>query len=347
MIILNKSLIATMNTNDIFIIAEVGQAHDGSLGIAHSFIDALKETGVDAVKFQVHIAHAESSMHEQFRLKFSYEDSTRYDYWKRMEFSEEEWAGLKDHCEKIGLEFMASCFSNEAVDLLGRLQVRRFKVGSGEVTNHLMLNKIASYSKPVILSSGMSSFGELDSAVDLLKSRNCDLSILQCTTAYPVKPEEWGLNVLDELRNRYNVPVGLSDHSGEIYASLAAAALGADIIEFHVAFDKRMFGPDSPASLTISQTTKVVQGIRTIRQSLLNPVNKNDISKFAELKTIFEKSLSINRNMKAGTIITIDMLEAKKPKGYGIPASEYESVLGRKLKEDMNAWDFLNYEDLQ
>ncbi|MZP55795.1 MAG: N-acetylneuraminate synthase, partial [Bacteroidales bacterium] len=160
-------------------------------------------------------------------------------------------------------------------------------------------------------------------------------------------PEEWGLNVLDELRNRYNVPVGLSDHSGEIYASLAAAALGADIIEFHVAFDKRMFGPDSPASLTISQTTKVVQGIRTIRQSLLNPVNKNDISKFAELKTIFEKSLSINRNMKAGTIITIDMLEAKKPKGYGIPASEYESVLGRKLKEDMNAWDFLNYEDLQ
>lgn len=335
-----------MKNNDVFIIAEVAQAHDGSLGIAHSFIDALKDTGIDAVKFQVHIAHAESSIHEQFRVKFSYADATRYDYWKRMEFTSGEWACLKDHCEKSGLEFMASCFSNEAVEMLGKLRVKRFKVGSGEVSNHLMLNKITEYKKPVIISSGMSSYKELDKAVDLLKSRECDVSILQCTTAYPTRPEEWGLNAIGEIRHRYKVPVGFSDHSGQIFASLAAVALGADIIEFHVAFDKKMFGPDSPASLTISEVASAVEGIRKIRKSLLNPVNKDDLTGVSSIKSIFEKSLAVNCNLKSGDLLTIDVLEAKKPKGIGIPASEYESVVGKKIKIDKNAWEFINYEDL-
>ncbi len=150
-----------MKKTDVFIIAEIAQAHDGSLGIAHSFIDALKDTGVDAVKFQVHIAEAESSIYEPFRVKFSYEDATRYDYWKRMEFEPYQWSGLKKHCEECGLEFMASVFSNAAVDLLEKLGVKRYKIGSGEVSNLLLLDKIAYTGKPVILSSGMSSYEEL------------------------------------------------------------------------------------------------------------------------------------------------------------------------------------------
>ena len=139
-----------------FIIAEIGQAHEGSLGILHSYIDAVSKTGVDAIKFQTHIAEAESSIHEPFRVKFSYEDDTRMDYWKRMEFSTEQWAGIKEHCDKCGIEFMSSPFSCAAIELLDKLEMKKFKVGSGEVSNFLLLEKIKQTGKDILLSSGMS-----------------------------------------------------------------------------------------------------------------------------------------------------------------------------------------------
>jgi N,N'-diacetyllegionaminate synthase len=335
-----------MLDNNVFIIAEIAQAHDGSLGIAHSYIDALAGTGVDAVKFQLHIAEAESSIYEPFRVKFSFEDATRYDYWKRMEFTQEQWAGLKAHCEDKGMEFMASPFSNAAVDLLEKLGVKKYKIGSGEVSNLLMLEKIAKTGKPVIISSGMSSLNEIDIAVALLKSHSSNFSILQCTAAYPTTPEEWGLNVIQELREKYKVPVGFSDHSGDIYACLAVTALGADILEFHVVFDKDMFGPDAPASLTIDMVKRLVDGIRQIRKSLATPVLKNETAKFTDLKNMFEKSLAVNRGVMPGELITIDMLEAKKPKGYGIPAAIYTEILGKKIKHKLDAWSFLNLDDI-
>ena len=168
-----------------FLIAEIGQAHEGSLGMAHSFIDALAGTGIDAVKFQMHIAEAESSPHEPFRVKFSFEDATRFDYWKRMEFTPEQWRGLKQHCEDAGVEFMCSPFSVAAVELLEQMGVARYKVGSGEISNLLLLDRIAAAGKPVILSSGMSDLAELDRSVEFLKSKNVEVSILQCTTACP------------------------------------------------------------------------------------------------------------------------------------------------------------------
>jgi N,N'-diacetyllegionaminate synthase len=152
----------------IFIIAEIGQAHDGSLGILHSYIDAIAATGVDAIKFQTHIAEAESSMAEPFRVNFSYEDVTRYDYWHRMSFTKEQWIGIKEHCEKVGLEFISSPFSQAAVDLLESIGVTRYKIGSGETSNFLMLEKIAKTGKPIILSSGMSSYEELDATLEFL-----------------------------------------------------------------------------------------------------------------------------------------------------------------------------------
>ena len=331
----------------MYIIAEIGQAHEGSLGILHSYIDALAKTGVDAIKFQTHIAEAESSEYEPFRVKFSYEDDTRFDYWKRMGFTLEQWKGIKAHCDEVGLDFVSSPFSNAAVDLLEEVGVSRYKIGSGEVNNLLMLEKIAKTGKPIILSSGMSSFDELDVSVGFLRERNIDVSVLQCTTAYPTKPEEWGLNVIDELKARYNVPTGFSDHSGDIFACLAAAAKGAEILEFHAVFDKRMFGPDTKASMTIDEIMKLVEGVRAIEMSLKHIIDKQDNSKFRELKGIFEKSLAVNKDMKAGSIITFDDLEAKKPKGYGIDASKYQSVIGKVLKEDMKQWEFLTFENLK
>ena len=328
------------------LIAEVGQAHEGSLGILHSYIDALAQAGVDAVKFQTHIAHAESSEHEPFRVKFSYEDATRYDYWKRMEFTLDQWKEIKAHCDEVGVEFISSPFSNAAVDLLEEVGIDTYKIGSGEVNNLLLLEKIARTGKKLILSSGMSSFEELDSTVEFLREREVEFSILQCTTAYPTRPEEWGLNVIGELKERYGVPVGFSDHSGEIYACLAAASLGAEILEFHAVFDRRMFGPDSPASLTIDEIARLVEGVRQIERSLQHPIDKSDNSRFAQLKNIFEKSLAVNKDLPAGHILRFEDLEAKKPKGYGIDASRWQEVIGKSLRRDREAWEFLTKEDI-
>jgi N-acetylneuraminate synthase len=330
----------------MFLIAEIGQAHDGSIGILHSYIDAVAKTGVDAIKFQTHIAEAESSIHEPFRVKFSKQDATRYEYWKRMSFTLEQWREIKRHCDELGLEFMSSPFSNAAVDLLEQIGIKRYKIGSGEVNNLLLLDKIAATKKPIILSSGMSSFAELDTTVSFLSARNCEFSILQCTTAYPTKPEQFGLNVIKELKERYQVPVGYSDHSAKIETCIAAATLGAEILEFHVVFDRNIFGPDSASSLVMSEVSQLNQAVRTIQKALQNPINKGDNSAFSELKVIFEKSLAINKDLRAGHIIRKEDLEAKKPKGYGISANQFADVLGKKIKSDKQKWDFLKSDDL-
>ncbi len=328
------------------IIAEIAQAHDGSLEMAHKYIDAVSKTKVNAIKFQTHIANAESSVHEPFRVQFSNIDKTRFDYWKRMEFSLAEWKEIKQHCDAVGLEFISSPFSNAAVDLLEQVGVKRYKVGSGEVTNLVLLEKIAQTGKPVIISSGMSSYEELDATVDFLKTRKVDYSILQCTTAYPTQPENYGLNMIQELKNRYKVPVGYSDHSAKIETCIAATALGAEILEFHVVFDKKSLGPDAKSSLTMAETTKLVKAVRNIETALKNPIDKNSNSQFTELKNIFEKSLAVNKDLAKGHILKFEDLETKKPKGYGMDASRFQKIIGKVLARDLKQWSFLNEEDL-
>ncbi len=329
-----------------YLIAEIAQAHEGSLGILHSYIDAVALTGVQAIKFQMHIAEAESSIHEPFRVKFSKEDNTRFDYWKRMEFTLNQWKEIKHHCDQVGLDFICSPFSNLAVDWLEEIGVKVYKIGSGEVNNFLLLKKIIQTGKPIILSSGMSSFSELDETVSFLKNNNVEFSILQCTTAYPTKPNQYGLNVITELKNKYQVPVGFSDHSAKIATSIAAVALGAEIIEFHVVFNRQMFGPDTIASLTLDETKVLVEGVNDIYSAIQNPVNKNNNDAFKEIKNIFEKSLAINKDLVMGHQITFEDLESKKPKGFGINAQNFINVIGKKLTANKSQWDFLNEEDL-
>lgn len=335
-----------MSDGNCYLIAEVGQAHDGSLGIAHSFIDAVAGSGVNAIKFQTHIAEAESSAHEPFRTRFSYEDDTRYDYWKRMEFTPEQWHGLKAHCDKAGIDFISSPFSNAAVDLLEEVGVAKYKIGSGEVSNFLMLEKIARTGKDIILSSGMSDLAELDSAVAFLRPFGNRLTVLQCCTSYPTKAEDVGLRVMDVLHQRYDVPVGLSDHSGVIYPCLAAAALGASVLEFHITFDKRMFGPDSTSSLCVDDVKRLAEGVRFIEAAMGQGTEKADSSKFEALRKVFGKSLAINKDMKAGDVLSFDNLEAKKPAGHGIPAKEYQQVIGKTLRHDLDRWSFLQEGDV-
>ncbi len=336
-----------MKSTDVFIIAEVGQAHDGSLGILHSYIDAVAKTGVDAIKFQTHIAEAESSEYEPFRVNFSYVDKTRYDYWKRMSFSYSQWVDIKAHCEDVGLEFISSPFSIEAVELLEKLGVNKYKFGSGEITNALMLDVVAQTGKEIILSSGMSSYKELDMAVNTILRHGNELSVLQCTTKYPTQFEDVGLNVLNEMKSRYNgVSIGLSDHSGSIFPSIAAASLGAKLIEAHVTFDRDIFGPDSTSSLTLGEFSQMVEGVRAVSKMLNNPIDKSISNGSSNLKTVFGKTLAIRGDLSAGHVICVGDLETKKPAGYGIAAAEYAQVIGRKTLKSMTKNDFLKAEDL-
>jgi N,N'-diacetyllegionaminate synthase len=332
----------------MYTIAEIGQAHEGSLGIAHSYIDALAGSGVDAVKFQIHIADAESSMFEPFRVAFSKQDKTRFDYWKRMEFSEEQWFGLKNHAKQVGLDFVVTPASLTALELAKNIGVDKIKIGSADVNNYLMLNVVSQLKIPVIISSGMSNFNELELALEILASKSySDISIMQCTTKYPTSFDDWGLNVIAELRKRHALPIGFSDHSGDIYACLAAAALGAEIFEFHVVFDKRLFGPDTSSSIVINDVSKLVNGLNQIHKSINVKIDKSSNSDFADLQKIFGRTLAINKNVTKGHMLQIGDFEAKKPLGFGIPANNYQDIIGKKIARDMKKWEFINNIDLE
>ena len=185
-----------MSNKKIKIIAEIGLAHDASLGNAHAYIDAVAKTGVDGIKFQTHIAHAESITTEPWRVKFSFQDKSRYDYWKRMEFSEAQWLGLKEHADEVGLLFLSTPFSIEAFEMLRRVGVHAWKIASGEITNYPLLEKVANTQQPVWVSTGMSGENEINSVVKILNNFDSDFTIFQCTSKYPTKPEEVGLNIL-------------------------------------------------------------------------------------------------------------------------------------------------------
>jgi N-acetylneuraminate synthase len=329
------------------VIAEVAQNHDGSLGAAYAYIDAVAKAGATAVKFQTHIAAAESSLDEPWRVKFSRQDGTRFEYWKRIEFTPEQWYGLAVHARERGLIFLSSAFSIEAVDLLDAIGVPAWKVGAGEVTNLPMLERMAHTGKPVLLSSGMSTWQDLDTAVACVRQLGAPVAVFQCTTAYPCPPEKLGLNVLAELRKRYECPVGLSDHSGTIYAGLAAAALGADMLEVHVTFSRECFGPDVPASVTTAELSKLVQGVGFIRRALANPVDKEGLAgTLSEMRTIFGKSLVAARFLEQGSELSEGDFVGKKP-GTGIPVARLKEFMQRRLKRSVAADQRFSEEDFE
>lgn len=330
------------------VIGEVAQAHDGSLGTAHAFVDLVADAGADAVKFQTHIAAAESHPSEPWRVKFSYEDDTRYAYWERMEFTPEQWAGLRAHAHDRGIGFLSSPFSLQAVELLARVGTDAWKVASGEVANVELLDAIAAAGGPVLLSSGMSPWAELDTAVARLRERAAGpLAVLQCTSAYPVAPEALGLNVLEAIVARYDaVAPGLSDHSGTIFPSLAAVALGARVVEVHVAFSREMFGPDVPASVTGTELRELCRGVGFIGDALAHPVDKDAAAGELEpMRRLFTRSLVTTRALAAGEAIGPDDLAARKP-GSGIPATRRDEVVGRTVARDVPAGTLLAEDDL-
>jgi N,N'-diacetyllegionaminate synthase len=323
------------------IIAEIGSVHDGSLGNACKLIEAAAAAGADTVKFQTHIAEAETLPSAPAPSYFK--DEPRMDYFKRTGFTADQWKKLASHATQFGVTFLSSPFSLEAVDLLESVKVAAYKIPSGEVNNLPLLERVAATKKPVLLSSGMSTWKELDSAVEVLRSGG-PLTIMQCSSMYPCSPERVGLNVIAEMQKRYGIPVGFSDHTEGFAAPLAAAAVGATVIEKHFTFSKLMYGSDAKHSMEPKEFAILSAALQDIWKMLKNPVDKQDASPYAEMKQIFEKSVVTALSLKAGTVLQKAHLAYKKP-GTGIKAYEYKSVVGRKLSKDLPENHLLKEED--
>ena len=309
----------------VYVIAEAGMNHDGSLGNAIRMVEVAAEAGADAVKFQLHDAAAESTRDAPSPPYFQHE--TRWEYFGRTAFTDEQWRTLREACDAAAIEFVCAPFSLQALERLERIGVARYKIGSGEVTNLDLIRAAAATGKPVLVSSGMSTWDELDAAVE---AAGANAAVLQCTSAYPTPPDRVGLNLIGELRERYGKPVGFSDHSLGPYAAFAAVALGAEIVEKHFTLSREMYGPDAALALEPEELAELVDGIREITDILAAPVDKDaEAAALHEMKEIFEKSVVTSREIPAGAVISREMLAAKKP-GTGIPAARLEEVVGRR-----------------
>lgn len=316
-----------------FIVAEVAQTHDGSLGCAFAFIDVAKECGADAIKFQTHIASEESTPSEPWRVRFSQQDLTRYDYWRRMEFTREQWGALKAHADDKGILFLSSPFSLRACEWLRELGMPAWKVASGEVHNQQLLSWIVQTGQPVILSSGLSQVEETRALVHRLRGEGVDVALLHCTTRYPTPADQVGLNVLSSfVREFEGMPVGLSDHSGTIHPAVVASYLGASIIEVHLTLHPRMFGPDVSSSLTPEQLAELVRATEFSWRMRRHPVDKaQQLGSLGKERNIFGRSLVAAHDIAAGQTLTEADLAFKKP-GGGLDFAQRTLLLGRTAR---------------
>jgi N,N'-diacetyllegionaminate synthase len=323
--------------DSVYIIAEIGNTHEGSLGLAKQFIKTAADTGVDAVKMQTHIFEKESLPDAPNPPYFR--DETRKEYFERTAFTLEQWIELKRFSEEdLGIDFFSSPFSLEAVDMLERVGVNTYKIASGEVNNIPLLEKVARTGKKVLLSSGMSCWAELDKAVETLQTNGCkDLVVLQCTSEYPCPPEQAGLNVLNQIKNRYkNIVVGYSDHTLGVAVPLAAVIMGASVIEKHFTLSKKMYGSDAMNSTEPDEFKRLVSEIRQVELAISNAINKDkNIKNLTSMKIIFEKSIVSIGKLDKGSVLLPHMLAYKKP-GDGIPARDYKNLIGRKLKREVD-----------
>ena len=327
-----------------FVIAEVGMNHDGSLGQAKAFIDAAGQAGADAVKFQTHISEEETLREAPVPSYFT--DEPRYAYFNRTAFDREQLIELKSYAESKGLTFISSPFSIAAVDLLDSIEISVYKIPSGEVTNTPYLEYLANTGKPIIMSSGMSSLDEIEKALAVLRHRNEQVILLQCTSRYPCPCDAVGLNLIAEFREKFDLPIGLSDHTLTIYTSIAAVVLGANVIEKHFTISKRLYGPDAKYSLEPDEFKSLVEGIRSIETALSNPVDKNDITKFKQMKEIFQKSIVSTADIPKDTTISPEMITTKKP-GTGLAPEHFKNVIGRAAARNISKDSLINKEDIR
>ena len=331
-----------------FVIAEVAQSHEGSLGQAMAFIEVAAECGVQAVKFQTHLAAEESTIHEPWRVPFSQQDRSRYEYWQRMEFTLEQWKMLKHHAERHGLVFLSSPFSVRACEWLDALGMVAWKIASGEVHNPELLEWVGRTGKPVLLSSGLMASEDLLTLAQEFQRRGSSVALMHCTSRYPTPPQEVGLNLLETLLEAEPAfPVGLSDHSASPVPGIVATYLGASLLEVHLTLHERMFGPDVPASLTPPGLKALVDGALFAWSMRTSPVLKSvQLERLGFDPAIFGRSLVTTQDLPAGHSLTRSDLAFKKP-GGGLGYEALPRLLGQVLAHALPKDHFMELNDVR
>lgn len=337
-----------MISNDhVFIIAEAGVNHNGNIKIAKKLIDAAVEAGADAVKFQTFKAE---NLVTKDAPKADYQKETtgagkQYEMLKKLELSFEEHVILKDYCDKKGIMFLSTPFDFESVDLLDKIGVSLYKISSGDLTNIPFLKYIARFNKPMIVSTGMANLGEVELALDAIKSvKDNKVSLLHCTSNYPAAYESVNLNAMLTLKNAFKLPVGYSDHTIGIEVPIAAVAIGASIIEKHFTLDRDMEGPDHKASLNPNEFNQMVMSIRNIEKAFGDGIKKCNIEE-ENIKEAARKSIVASKKINKGEVISYSNITFKRP-GNGISPIFVEKLIGKIAKQDINTDEFITFENI-
>ena len=331
-----------------FFIAEAGVNHNGDVALARDLIDIAVESGADAVKFQTFRATRITSPDApkaKYQKDTTGESGNQLDVVRNLELPFETFGELAEYSAKRGILFMSTGFDTTAVDYLESIDVPILKIASGEITYFPLLRRFGATKRPVILSTGMSDIGEVNAAVAVLEEAgSTDIAILHCTSNYPARYEDINLRAMQTLRAAFERPVGYSDHSPGIEVTLAAVALGADIIEKHFTVDKSLPGPDHLASLTPSELDACIKGIRHVEQSL-GSSRKQCTQAELDTRHVARRSLFLAKPMKAQDTITPDDLIPLRP-GDGISADMVDHVVGRRLAADLPEGHKLRWSDL-
>jgi len=327
-------------TVSVFVIAEAGVNHNGSLELAKQLVDAVKESGADCVKFQTFISKnvvSKNAKKADYQKQRTNAEETQLDMLKKLELSFDEFVELSQYCTEKEIEFLSTAFDFESIEFLNGLGMSRWKIPSGDITNLPYLIKIAQLNMPVILSTGMSTMDDIRNAVAALKENGAgDITVLHCTTEYPTPYSDVNLNAMLSIKKEFNVNVGYSDHTKGIEVPIAAVALGAKVIEKHFTLDRNMEGPDHKASLEPSELKAMVDAIRNIEVAL-GDGKKLPAESEKKNMVVARKSIIAKRNISIGEVFSEDNLSVKRP-GEGISPMMWFDVLGkvaiRDFKED-------------
>ena len=320
----------------IFIIAEAGVNHNGDIRIAKQLVDVAVASGADAVKFQTFVSEkciAIGADKAKYQKRVSGENESQLDMVKKLELKFDDFRELKLYCEHKGILFLSTAFDIDSAWFLRDIGLDIFKIPSGEITNYPLLKTIGQFGKKVIMSTGMSKILEIRNAMEVLRRfGTTDIALLHCNTQYPTPMKDVNLLAMEQLKQEFHAPVGYSDHTLGIEVPIAAAALGAVIIEKHFTLNRNMDGPDHRASLEPEELKNMVTAIRNIEEALGDGKKKITVSERENI-TAARKSIVAARPIKQGTIFTEENLTAKRP-GCGISPMMWEEILGRAANRD-------------
>ena len=332
-----------------FIIAEAGVNHNGDIELAKRLIDVAKEAGADAIKFQTFKADnvvTKNAPKADYQIKNTNSYESQYEMIKKLELSEDEFRELHRYARKKGIIFLSTPFDFESADFLEELGVPAFKISSSDLTNLPFLEYIAEKGKPIILSTGMGTLGEIEEAINTIKNAgNEEIILLHCITSYPAKFENLNLRAIKTLKEAFKLPVGFSDHSLGIYAPIIAVALGAVVIEKHFTLDKNLPGPDHKASLDPQELKEMIKWIRLTEKALGDGI-KRPTPEEEKIKKIVRKSIVAKVNIPEGTILTEEMIAFKRP-GTGIPPKYYKEILGKKARRNIKVDEIISWGDIE